>query len=174
LATFSVGAATKDVSSATTPTNSSSLDIKAIEWKFHLKNTAQPLEIDILRASAGLRSHARLVVMLRHSGLKSNPESLIPFITSSLTAHHTVISKMADPLSITASLIGLITFAAQAGTVINDFVNAYQGAELELGDVAAELTALSGVLQKLQVKYEIADSIISTCRFSQVAEPGDG
>jgi hypothetical protein len=64
---------------------------------------------------------------------------------------------MADPLSIAASLIGVVAFAAQVGSAIKDFTDAYRGAELELGAIAAELSALSVVLQKLQVEYEKAD-----------------
>lgn len=66
---------------------------------------------------------------------------------------------MADPLSIAASIIGVVTFAAQVGGTIKVFIDDYRGSDLELNAIAAELSALYGVLQSLHGEYENAGEV---------------
>lgn len=66
---------------------------------------------------------------------------------------------MADPLSIVASIIGVVTFAAQVGGTIKDFIDDYRGSDLELDAIAAEVSALYGVLQSLQGEYGNAGEV---------------
>jgi hypothetical protein len=66
---------------------------------------------------------------------------------------------MADPLSIAASIIGIVTFAAQVGGTIKDFIDDYRGSDLELNAIAAEVNALCGVLQNLHGEYENAGEV---------------
>jgi len=58
-----------------------------------------------------------------------------------------------DPLSITASIIGVLTFTIQVGTAIDTFISEYRAADSELKAIVGEVDALRGVLQSLHNAY---------------------
>jgi hypothetical protein len=72
---------------------------------------------------------------------------------------------MADSLSITASILAVVTFAAQVSGSIKGFIDDYRGADLELDTIAAELNALCGILQSLQGEYEKSECTHRRCSF---------
>lgn len=77
---------------------------------------------------------------------------------------------MADPLSITASIIAVVTFAAQVGGSIKSFIDDYRSADLELDAIAAEVNALCGVLKSLQGEYEEATSSAAHARLGAASK----
>jgi hypothetical protein len=58
-----------------------------------------------------------------------------------------------DPLSVTASIIAVVTFAEQVGSAIRVFIKSYQAAGSELDTIAVEISNLSNVLQCLEDVY---------------------
>ncbi|KAF3403195.1 hypothetical protein DPV78_004126 [Talaromyces pinophilus] len=61
---------------------------------------------------------------------------------------------MADPLSLTASIIAVVTLAAQVGTSADEFVSNYRSANLDLEDVSNELKSLRRVLEEVVKAYK--------------------
>lgn len=62
-----------------------------------------------------------------------------------------------DPLSITASIIGIVTFAEQVHGAISAFLEAYYAADSELLSITTELDILRGVLESLQNAYQTSE-----------------
>ena len=58
-----------------------------------------------------------------------------------------------DPLSIAASIIGVLTFTIQVGNTIDTFISDYRIADSELKAIVEEVHALRGVLECLQNVY---------------------
>jgi hypothetical protein len=56
---------------------------------------------------------------------------------------------MADPFSITAGVIGLLSSLATLSTQINDFRRDFKGASLEVSQLAQEVDDLAQILQRL-------------------------
>lgn len=66
-----------------------------------------------------------------------------------------------DPLSITASIIAVVSFAAQVMTTIKDFIDAAQTSDSELEVIVTEVEALRSILGQFQKVYESADVTVS-------------
>lgn len=60
---------------------------------------------------------------------------------------------MADPVSLVASITGVITFTAQAAKLIDDFVSSYRDTNSELAEVGTEIRLLEVVLDELEKAY---------------------
>ena len=54
-----------------------------------------------------------------------------------------------DPLSITASVAGLVTFALTSARSLNDLVSAYKGASNTLQSLSTDVQAVQGLLNSL-------------------------
>src|SRR5437588_6288667 len=57
---------------------------------------------------------------------------------------------MADPLSITGSIAGLISLAARIGVTLNEFVTSTKSAPASVRAISEELTTLASVLEHVQ------------------------
>ncbi|GJC83487.1 hypothetical protein ColLi_06325 [Colletotrichum liriopes] len=68
---------------------------------------------------------------------------------------------MADPLSITASVIAIVTAAIQSTKSLAEAVNRFKGRDKTLGRLQYELEDLGGILNKLQELIALETSVIT-------------
>jgi hypothetical protein len=59
-----------------------------------------------------------------------------------------------EPLSITASIVGVLAFAIDVTTAIDSFVTEYRATDSELKAIAKEVDALRSVLESLRNTYQ--------------------
>jgi hypothetical protein len=62
-----------------------------------------------------------------------------------------------DPLSLTASIVGVLTFAVDVATAIDSFITAYRTTDSELEAIVKEVNALRSVLESLRIAYQRAN-----------------
>src|ERR1700726_2913471 len=62
-----------------------------------------------------------------------------------------------DPLSLTASIVGVLTFAVDVATAIDSFITAYRTTDSELEAIVKEVNALRSVLESLRNAYQRAN-----------------
>jgi len=59
-----------------------------------------------------------------------------------------------DPLSITASIVGVLAFAIDVASAIDSFVTEYRATDSELKAIAKEVDSLRSVLESLRNAYQ--------------------
>jgi len=79
---------------------------------------------------------------------------------------------MSDPLSITASVAGIISLTIQVSKLLREQIKAYRGALKDAQEILEQVEAISEVLQSLErlligdttkVSFEKTSALITTC-----------
>jgi hypothetical protein len=73
-----------------------------------------------------------------------------------------------DPLSLTASIIGVLTFAIDVATAIDSFITVYRTTDSELEAIVKEVNALRSVLESLRNAYQRANRTRSASGLSML------
>lgn len=78
--------------------------------------------------------------------------------------------KMTDPLSVAASIIGLISFGSKLASILHTYIDNVSSARMEIIETTKELEALCLVLRRLEKVYRPAEwdadlrSVLDSCR----------
>jgi hypothetical protein len=76
-----------------------------------------------------------------------------------------------DPLSVTASIVGIVAFATQVNSAITAFMDAYRATDSELHAIAAEVDAMHHILERLQNTYEASNAGLAEAHSRQGNKP---
>jgi hypothetical protein len=64
-----------------------------------------------------------------------------------------------DPLSVTASIIAVLAFAADVASTIDSFITEYRATDSELKAIVKEVDALQSVLESLRKAYQMTHPV---------------
>jgi Fungal N-terminal domain of STAND proteins len=72
-----------------------------------------------------------------------------------------------DPLSLAASITGILSFTISAATTIDSFITEYRATDSELKAIAKEVDALQSVLESLRSTYQKTNPVEESSRLSK-------